>query len=191
VLVPPLTSGERVGDLTKQACQDVDPCNVAYFYGIKGTPIDTAVRQGFDQSISSAANIVVVAEGEGKYLGPEESMKGMQDILQKTTDIDVVVGADQSIQGSQLALQDAGMDGDVKLVGFGGSEAAIKGVQDGSWFGDVFGAPATEGKLTMEGLVKAITDGTESGGIDPASTLPDNSLVTSANVSQFTPEWAG
>ena len=83
-------------------------------------------------------------------------MKAMQDILQTNKDIDVVVGADQSIQGAQLALSDAGMDGDVKLVGLGGSEAAINGVKDGSWFGDVFGAPATEGRLTMEALVKAI-----------------------------------
>jgi ribose transport system substrate-binding protein len=191
VLAPPLKSGERLGELTKQACDGVSPCNVVYFYGIKGTPIDTAVREGFDSATSADSNIDIVAEGEGKYLGPEESMKGMQDILQKTKDIDVVVGADQSVQGSLLALQDAGLDGDVKLIGFGGSEAAIKGVRDGVWFGDLFGAPATEGRLAMEALVKAIDDGTQSGGIDTASTLPDDGLVTSSNVSQFKSEWAG
>lgn len=191
VLTPPLTSGERLGALTTQACEGVDPCNVVYFYGIKGTPIDTATRQGFDEVTSSATNIKIVAEGEGKYLGPDESLKAMQDILQKSEDIDVVVGADQSIQGSLLALQDAGLDDKVKLIGFGGSEAAISGIKDGSWFGTVFLAPATEGKLAMEALVKALEDGTDSGGIDAGDSFPDEGRVTAENVDQFTPEWAG
>jgi ribose transport system substrate-binding protein len=191
VLAPPQRSGERLGQLTLQACEGISPCNVVYFYGIKGTPIDTAVREGFDAKVAENPEISVVAEAEGKYLGPDESLKAMQDLIQKDTDIDVVVGADQSIQGAQLALEDAGVAEDVKLVGFGGSEAAIAGIKSGAWYADLFGAPATEGRLALEALVQAMRGGEPMGGIDTATQLPDEGLVTQDNVDDFVPEWAG
>ena len=64
-------------------------------------------------------------------------------------------------------------------------------MKSGAWFADLFGAPATEGKLLMEAMVKAIKTGKNSGGIDPATKLPDNALVTKANVSKFKAEWNG
>ncbi len=191
VLAPPAKSGERLGELTLRACEGVSPCEVVYFYGIKGTPIDTAVRDGFDQVIAGNSDISVVAEAEGKYLGPDESLKAMQDLLQKDADFDVVVGPDQSIQGALLALEDAGRTDGVKLIGFGGSEAAISGVESGAWYADLFGAPATEGQLALEALVEAMRGGEASGGIDTASELVDGGLVTQDNVSEFEPQWAG
>jgi ribose transport system substrate-binding protein len=191
VMVPPKVSGQRVGKLTLKACEGVNPCRVVYFYGIKGIPLDTAVKEGFDETVASNPNIEVVAEGEGKYLGPDTAQKAMQDIMQTTPEFDVVVGADQAIQGVVLALTDAGKMGRAKLIGFGGSKAAIQGVKSGAWFADLFGAPATEGRLLMEAMVKAIKTGKNSGGIDPATMLPDNALVTKANVSKFKAEWNG
>ncbi len=190
VLAPPLKSGQRMGQLTVQACKGISPCRVVYFFGIKGTPIDTALRAGFDSVITGSSSIKVVADAEGKYLGPDTSLKATQDVLQKTPDFDVVVGADQSIQGAQLALKDAGKK-NVKLIGLGGSTPAINAVASGAWFGDVFGAPATEGQLAMKALAAAMKNGTKSGGVDAGSTLPNDALVTKANVSQFSPQWAG
>ncbi len=77
----------------------------------------------------------VVAEGEGQYLGPDAGLAQMQDILVGTTDFDVVVGADQSMQGAELALLDAGLLDKVKIVGFGGTAYAVDAVKDGRWFG--------------------------------------------------------
>ncbi len=190
VLAPPLRSGERFGNLTLKACEGVSPCRVVYFYGLKGTPIDTALRQGFDETIKSNPDIEVVNEAEGKYLGPDVALEAMQDVLQRTPDFDVVVGPDQAIAGAQLALSDAGKDS-VKLIGLGGSRNAIEGIAAGTWFGGVYGAPATEGRLAMEALVEAMQSGTDSGGIDPLTTLPDNGEITQDNVEQFSPEWDG
>lgn len=191
VMVPPKVSGQRIGKLTLKACEGLNPCNVVFFYGIKGIPLDNAIKEGFDETIAANPNIKIVAEGEGKYLGPDTAQKSMQDIMQKTPAFDVVVGADQSIQGVVLALTDAGKLGKSKLIGFGGSKAAIDGVKNGTWFADLFGAPGTEGRLLMEGMVKAIKTGKKSGGIDPATKLPDGALVTKANVSKFKAEWNG
>ncbi len=137
VMAAPFRSGERMGALTVKACEGLDPCETVFIYGIKGIPLDDALRAGFDATIASHANIKVVAEGEGKYLGPDGGIKAIQDILQVNDHFNVVVGADQSIQGAAIALADDGIaPGTVKLIGLGGSTPALDGIKDGSWFGD-------------------------------------------------------
>lgn len=191
VLAAPQRSGERLGQLAIQACEGNADCKVVYFYGLKGTPLDTALRNGFDATVKDHPNIKVIAEAEGKYLGPDVALKAMQDVMQRTPKFDVVVGSDQPIAGAEMALSDAGKLGNVKLIGLGGSKAAISGIKAGTWFGGVFGAPVTEATLVMDAMVKALRDGTVSGGIDPLTTLPDNGIITKANVDKFTAQWDG
>ncbi|MBT4188810.1 MAG: substrate-binding domain-containing protein, partial [Gemmatimonadales bacterium] len=191
VMAPPQRSGERMGALTVQACEAVDPCRVVFIYGIRGIPLDDALRSGFDTAIADHANISVVAEGEGMYLGPQGGMNAIQDIMQATPEFDVVVGADQSIQGIEIVLGEEGMLDSVKLIGLGGSAAAIEGISSGTWFGGVYGAPGDEGRYAMEAMVAALRNGTMTGGVDPAQSLPDEGLVTAANVSQFEAQWEG
>ncbi len=188
VLEPPLLRGQRIGQLTLEACADRDPCNVVYFYGIRGIPLDEAVRAGWDEAVAGS-NVVVVAEGEGLYLGPDAGLAAMQDILVSTPEIDVVIGADQSMQGVEIALNDAGVEG-VDIIGFGGSSYSVEATADGRWFGGLMGAPYTEGRLAMEAMVSAL-DGVDTGGIDPSLTLPNGGLMTQDNVGEFTAEWDG
>jgi ribose transport system substrate-binding protein len=190
VMVPPLDSGKLLGELTLKACEGVSPCNVVYFYGLKGTPIDTAVKLGWDEVTATNPDIKVVAEAEGQYLGPDVALAAMQDVLQRTKDINVVTGPDQAMVGVQLALSDASIDG-IKIIGFGGSEVAIEAVKSGAWFGDLFGAPFTEGTLAMEAMIAALRDGTVTGGVNPLANFPNGGLVTADNVADFTPQWAG
>jgi ribose transport system substrate-binding protein len=190
VMVPPLESGRLLGELTLKACEGVSPCDVVYFYGIKGTPIDTAVKLGWDEVTASNPDIKVVAEAEGQYLGPDVALAAMQDVLQRSKDFSVVTGPDQAMVGVQLALEDAGLT-DKKIIGFGGSEVAIEAVKSGAWFGDLFGAPFTEGELAMQAMIAALRDGTASGGVNPLENFPNGGLVTADNVADFTPQWAG
>ncbi len=191
VMAPPVVTGERAGRLTIQACEGLDPCRVVYLFGIRGIPLDVALRQGFDSVVAGHANIEVVAEGEGLYLGPEGGINAIQDILQAQPEFDVVVGADQSLQGVELVLTDEGKLDGVALIGLGGSSPAIDGVRDGRWSATVYYAPASEGRLAMEAMIAALRDGTITGGIDPNANFLDEGLVTSANVDQFTAEWDG
>ncbi len=191
VLAPPVVTGERAGRLTIQACAALDPCRVVYLFGIRGIPLDVALRQGFDSVVADQAHIQVVAEGEGQYLGPEGGINAMQDILQAQPDFDVVVGADQSLQGVELVLTDEGKLANVALIGLGGSSPAIDGVRDGRWFATVFYAPASEGRLAMEAMIAALDTGAYTGGIDPNGGFVDEGMVTAGNVDQFDPEWDG
>ena len=189
IMAPPLRSGERLGKLTLMACEGLDPCDVVYFYGIKGIPLDVAIKQGFD-AVTEGSTVNVVAEGEGQYLGPDAGLAAMQDILVATPEFDVVVGADQSMQGAEIALADAGVLDNVKIIGFGGSRPAFEAVADGRWFADLMGAPGTEGRLAMNAMIDALA-GTDVGGIDTALELQDEGLVTADNVADFTAEWDG
>jgi ribose transport system substrate-binding protein len=191
VLASPYRSGQRHGELTVKACEGDDNCEVVFIYGIKGIPIDDAIRQGFDDVISQYPSIKVIAEGEGKYLGPEGGITATQDILSINSSFDVMVGADQSIQGAAIVLADEGMIGKVKLIGLGGSAPAIEGIKDGSWFGGVYGAPGDEGRYAMEAMVDALKNGVDQGGIDPLTSVPDNGLITSGNVFKFSAQWDG
>jgi ABC-type sugar transport system substrate-binding protein len=114
----------------------------------------------------------------------------MQDSITTTGgEFDVVVGADQSMQGAQLAIEAAGLTGK-KIVGFGGSQAAYDAIASGAWFGDLWGTPALEGQLAMQAIVDAL-NGTDAGGIDPGANAVDDNGVTQENLDQFTAEWAG
>jgi ribose transport system substrate-binding protein len=177
--------------MTVRACEGDDNCEVVFIYGIKGIPLDDAIRQGFDDVISQHPSIKVVAEGEGKYLGPEGGITATQDILSMNKSFDVMVGADQSIQGAAIVLADEGMTGQIKLIGLGGSAPAIAGIKDGSWFGGVYGAPGDEGTYAMEAMVDALKNGVDQGGIDPLTNAPDNGLITADNVSKFSAQWDG
>ena len=189
VMEPPFQRGERIGRLALMACEGMDPCDVVYFYGIRGIPLDVAIKQGFD-SVTEGSNVNVVAEGEGSYLGPDVGLAQMQDILVSTPEFDVVLGADQSMQGAEIALSDAGILDQVKIIGFGGASVALEAVADGRWWGELVGTPGTEGRLAMEALIEAF-NGNDVGGIDPALQAPDEGLMTAANVDKFTAEWDG
>ena len=191
VMAAPFVNGKRLGALTVLACADRDPCEVVYIYGIKGLPIDDAARAGLDEVIADHPSISVVAEGEGQYLGPEGGINATQDILQVAPDFDVLVGADQSVQGAEIVLAEEGKLDHVRLVGWGGSTPALEGIAAGRWFGGVFGAPGDEGRIAMEAMVSALTGGPDFGGVDPLAALPDDGLVTAGNVDQFTAQWDG
>lgn len=191
VMAAPYRSGTRFGELTVTACEGIDPCEVVFIYGIKGIPLDDAIRAGFDDVIDDVASISVVAEGEGKYLGPDGGITATQDILQINDTFHVMVGADQSMQGAAIVLADEGMTGQVKLIGLGGSEAALAGISDGSWFGGVFGAPADEGRLAMEAMVDALVNDNHQGGIDPLVDAPNGGLITADNIASFAAQWGG
>lgn len=188
VFEPPYQRGVRLGELTLQACEGFDPCNVVYFYGIKGIPLDVAVRQGWDDTVAGSG-VTEVAEAEGNYLGPDVGLAAMQDIIVRTSDIDLVLGADQSMQGAEIALNEAGMT-DVRILGFGGSGAGVAAVKEGRWWGNLYGAPYTEGQLSMEAMVAAL-DGNDLGGVDPSQSVPNRGLMTQDNADEFDAQWDG
>lgn len=179
--------GKKQGGLVVKACAQLkaSPCKVGYMYSVKVSSLDTAIRKGFN-SVTAGHNIKVVAEGETFY-NPATALKAAQTMLQAQPDMNVIVGADQGATGAEQALNGK----KVTLIGYGGGAVGLAKVKSGAWFGTVVQRPATEGKLGMQCVVKAVTTGKGCGGIDVLAGLPDGGVVTKANASKFKAEWPG
>jgi ribose transport system substrate-binding protein len=179
--------GKKQGRLVNRACAALkaNPCKVGYLYSVKVSSLDTAIRKGFD-AITKGHGVDVVAEGETFY-NPQNALKAAQTMLQSQPDMDVIVGADQGATGAQQALNGK----KVTLIGYGGGGVGLKAVASGAWYGTVVQRPATEGKLGMQCVIKAVKTGKGCGGIDVLKGLPNGGVVTRANASKFKAEWPG
>jgi ribose transport system substrate-binding protein len=188
----PTDIGTKLGQLVVQACQakNLSPCDVGYLYDIKASALDVAISGAFDKAIAADKAIKVVAQGQS-FFSPTEGLTAVQNMLQASPHLNLIVGSDQGIEGGAQALQTAHLTGKVILVGYGASAAALAGVASGAWYADVAQAPASEGRLAMQAIIKALRTGKSSGAVNPVAGLPDGGVVTKANVSQFTAEWPG
>ena len=179
--------GKKQGGLVVAACKQLaaNPCKVGYLYSVKVSSLDTAIRKGFN-AVTAGHNIQVVAEGETFY-NPATALKAAQTMLQAQPDMNVIVGADQGATGAEQALNGQKLT----LIGYGGGQLGLSKVKSGTWFGTVMQRPATEGKLGMTCLLKALKTGKGCGGIDVLKGLPNGGVVVKANASKFKAEWPG
>lgn len=184
--------GRKQGELVVRACTafGFTPCRLGYLFNIKVSSLDTAIRGAFNQVISSHSDIKVVAEGQA-FFNVQGGLTATQDMLQAHRDLNVLVGADQGITGAMQAIKAAGLTGKIVLIGYGGSALAFQNIASGAQFATVAQAPASEGRLAVGDLIKAIRMGTASSPDDPVAELPDNGIVTKDNVQKFTAEWPG
>jgi ribose transport system substrate-binding protein len=190
VVFVPTEIGQKLGALVVEACATHNPCNVGYMYDIKASALDEAVYGGFTSVIHRHPNVKIVAQGQS-YFTPSDGLSATQNMLESNPDLTLIVGSDQGIEGAQQAIAGAGKTGQVILVGYGASAAALRGIESGAWYGDVAQLPASEGRLAVQDLVSAIRTGISSGGVDPVAELPSGGVITKANVDQFHAEWPG
>ena len=188
----PTEIGTKLGNLVVQACKanNLNLCKVGYLYDVKASALDVAIHGAFAKAIAADPSVTVAAQGQS-FFSPTVGLTAVQNMLQANPSLNLIVGSDQGIEGGAQALTAAHKTGKVILVGYGASAAALQGVASGAWYGDVAQAPASEGRLAVVAMIKALRDGTSSGGIDPVAGLPGNGVVTKANAGQFTAEWPG
>jgi ribose transport system substrate-binding protein len=187
VVFVPTQIGTKLGKLVTQACeeQSLDPCKIGYLFDIKASALDVAIKKSFDEAISGSP-VKVVAQGES-FFTPANGLKAAQNMLQAHSDLNLIVGSDQGIEGAVQAIGKK----KVILVGYGGSAAGIQGVAAGKWYGDVAQLPASEGRLAALAAIKAVRTGAKTGGQNPVAQLPAEGVVTKDNADQFTGEWPG
>jgi ribose transport system substrate-binding protein len=187
VVFVPTEIGTKLGKLVTQACQEksLDPCKVGYLFDIKASALDLAIKKSFDQAIAGSP-VKVVAQGES-FFTPALGLKAAQNMLQAHSDMNLIVGSDQGIEGAVQAIGKK----KVILVGYGGSSTGIQGVAASKWYGDVAQLPASEGRLAAEAAIKAVRTGAKAGGVNPVADLPAAGVVTKDNADQFTGEWPG
>lgn len=182
--------GSELGKLTVKYCQSkkLNPCDVGYMYDIKASSLDVAIRGAFDKATAGSA-VKVVEEGQD-YFTPADGLLATEDMLQANSGIKVIVASDQGLEGATQAFA-ANKTTGVMMIGFGASAAGLSYVKNGTAYADVAQTPATEGRLGVKALIKALRTGKNSGGINSLAGEPDGGIVTKANVKKFTAEWPG
>jgi ribose transport system substrate-binding protein len=187
----PTKIGTQLGQQVVAACasKHLSPCTVGYLFDIKASSLDTAINGAFNAAIKGSP-VKVVTNGQS-FFTPTIGLTAVETMLQAQPGLDLIVGSDQGIEGAMTALTTVDKSDHVLLVGYGASAAAVSGIESGAVFSDVAQAPASEGRLAVEALIKAVQGGTDSGAVDPVAGFPDGGVVTKADASQFTPEWNG
>lgn len=185
--------GVWMGEMAIDACADRDPCEVAYLAGFAFISGEKALIDGFRDGIKGTSNIKIVSYLDGGEYTPEPSRKVIQNLLTANRDIDLIAtSGDQMTRGAELAVNEAGLTGQVTLLSLGGSEIGVQSVLDGKWYGTVVTLPFDIGRESVEILLQAIDDQsvnevavnvTEETGQDPK--------LTKENAGDFKPQWTG
>jgi ribose transport system substrate-binding protein len=150
----PVHNGMELGALGIQACKGMNPCNVAYLEGFKSLPLDNARTAAVKKELATASNVKLVADVEGGYT-QAEGLKAAQDVLQAHSDVNVIIGSSQAIEGAEQAVKKAGKTGQIKLIGNGGSCQAVAGVKSGAWFATYALPETTSGYKATELAIQA------------------------------------
>lgn len=187
VVFVPTNIGTKLGKLVVAACKarNLSPCNVGYLYDIKASALDVAIRNSFNKAVAGSP-VKVVSEGQS-FFTPSKALAAVQTMIQGNSSINVIAGSDQGMEGAVQAVDPT----KVTLVGYGGSEAGLKGVAAGKWYGTIMQLPATEGKDAVTCAIKAVKTGKGCAGVDPVDAEPSAGVVTKANVAKFKGEWPG
>lgn len=135
----PVTDGLVTATRTNELCAGKNPCNVVVMMGVRTISWElqryNAVKKTFTK------NIHIVNVCDGKFL-QDGGFKCMQDSLQITKDIDVVMtpSGDEMLTGAQKALAAQGIkignqnsDGKFKFTGLGASTDSVDQVKKGLW----------------------------------------------------------
>ncbi len=127
--------GDRLGNLTVQACDGDDECKVAWIPGIATSPAEGYETKILKNVIKPHSNIELVAVQNGEFLA-DPAKAAATNVLQAHPDLDVFVTAgDQMAYGAQLAIKDRGKSDQVKTIGLGGSFQGMKQIKAGEMFG--------------------------------------------------------
>lgn len=184
----PLSTGEQTGELIVQACEGIDECKVAYLPGSKSLPLETVRTDGAMSVIEQHDNIELVSDQEGGYTA-DEGLQTTQNVLQANPDIDVIASSDQAIAGAARAVDSAGLNGQVKLIGQGASKQAIDWIRNGDWFGAYVYMPYTEGRKSAEIAIDAVRGEEVEPVVDTESLSPVGPTVTEENLGDFKGDW--
>ncbi len=153
---------------------------VAVIHGQMGTTPQVDRTAGWETAMAKAPGLVTVAEQAADW-DQTRAFTVAQDMLQKNPDITVFFGqCDTMAMGAARAVELAGLDHKVLVVGFDGDVAALKELKNG-----LFDATCTQqtqlmGKLAYESALKAIA-----GEKLPQDQLQLATLTTMENVDQF------
>jgi ribose transport system substrate-binding protein len=184
-------SGKAIGELTIDACQGADPCEVAYMPGQAAFFPEVLRLNAFKKAIAADPKIKLVAVQAGQY-APGPAQTAAQNIMQAHPDLDVIAtSGDQMTVGAAQAVRSAGKTGKIKLIGDGASKPAVAGIKSGEWFGSYVLLPQTEGRLAAQYAIDAVRGKEVPAFTRSIDESPIGPVATKETVGEFAGEWDG
>ncbi|MEO0565136.1 MAG: sugar ABC transporter substrate-binding protein, partial [Chloroflexota bacterium] len=185
--------GALIGEAIVMACMDIDPCEVAFLIGFQSFPLDVDRLEAIQAIVDANDNIEIVAVQEGLYV-EDAGFDAATDMLTANADIDVIASVgDQMILGAELAVQDAGLEGAVALIGQGGNIDAYNAVVEGRWFATIANIPYTNGRIAGQMALQALDGSLIVRSVNMYDQSPpypaSGAIITAENAADFTPEW--
>lgn len=137
--------------------------NVVIIEGAPGNPSCGDRAAGAESKFKEAGyNIVAYQPG---YSDREKAYNVMQNILQTTSDVDIVFCAnDDMALGAQRACEQANIN--AKVCGFDGNKSAINSIIDGKLYATIAQRPESMGRLGVEYALKVLNGETISKTVD-------------------------
>lgn len=183
-------NGRDLGELTVEACEGKDPCEVAVLPGLLQLPDEKLRLDALNGVIAQHPNIEVVATQQADYLA-EKGLSVTQNILQAHPGLDVVTTfGDQMTRGAEIAVRNAGKEGQVVLIGNGGGQFAIEAIREGRWLGAPVAVPHTYGVRTGELAVRAARGEDVPSSVITSDLSPIGPVARRDNLGDFQGEYA-
>lgn len=137
------------------SCEGIDPCKVGIGWGVRSLAFDQAKVQPMLDALAVSSNIQVVCQADAGYT--EDTGKTVvADCLSAEPDLNVVImGADESAHGAELAIEDAGRtfgqgDDDVKIIGAYARKYGVQQIIDEKWVMSTFSRPNADGRAAVD-----------------------------------------
>lgn len=156
---------EAQAEATIATCEGVDPCKVGIGWGVRSLAFDAAKVDPMLNALAEHENIEIVCQADAGYA--EDSGRTVAaDCLSAHPDVNLLVmGADESAHGAELAITDAGLefgagDDQIKIIGAYARTYGVQQIIDGEWVMSTFARPNADGRAAVD-LILANKSGVE------------------------------
>jgi ribose transport system substrate-binding protein len=137
-------------------------------------------QKGFEDALKAAPGIKVVQVVDGRNI-QDNAMSVSETLLTANPDLNAIYATGEpALIGAIRAVESQGRTGNVKIVGWDLSPAAIKGLDQGYVIGVVQQDPSLMGAAAVDALVTI-----NKGGTVPPKINTKLTIVTKANVDQY------
>jgi ABC-type sugar transport system ATPase subunit/ABC-type sugar transport system substrate-binding protein len=187
-------NGTDLGKLAIKACGTMNPCNVVYLQGDPSLPLDVARTKAVVAKLSTDKSIHLLGKPVGGYTHAM-GHKVAQTVLAAHSNVNVIVGSSQAIEGAQTVLESKHLLSKIKLIGNGGSIQAVKAVKAGKWYA-TFGIPEVkDGYVATKYAIQKLhgknpPKGTNSASLGPNDGLWTKPVLAKANYESHYRDWA-
>lgn len=181
------------GDLLIKACEGKDPCNVALQVGTLGASPQIDREKGLMDKIAGTPSIKIVMR-ETNSFDPVKAADVTQTMLQKSKDIAFMLcQTDPEALAAATVLKEQGLDGQIGVIGIGGSKEGVEAVASGKMFGTVRVSGADDGGTSLRTLYDVVTNKGAGLKVDTSGDRPtvivDALVITKENAADNPGDW--